>query len=96
MVATVPFADKIGFDKTEPVGFTVVVLSSCPGFFGVRSNRDNVGNGEFTFSKGFGVGISDYPDFVAEKLKTWGASPAAIPAQLQKLKKYRSCPTPAD
>jgi len=58
MVATVPFADKIGFDKAEVVGYTVIVLSSLLVFFGIRSYRDNVGNGQITFTKAFAVGIS--------------------------------------
>ncbi|MCU1240799.1 MAG: hypothetical protein JWO71_1525 [Candidatus Acidoferrum typicum] len=58
MVATVPFADKIGFDKGEVVGYTIIVLSFLLVFFGIRSYRDNVGNGQITFSKAFAVGIS--------------------------------------
>jgi hypothetical protein len=57
MVATVPFADKIGFDKSEWVGYTIIVLSFLLVFFGIRSYRDNIGDGEITFSKGFAVGI---------------------------------------
>lgn len=55
--ATVPFADKIGFDKGEYLGYTVIVLSFLLVYFGIRSYRDNVGNGEITFVKGFGVGM---------------------------------------
>ena len=58
MVATVPFADKIGFDKGEYVGYTAIVLSFLLVFFGVRSYRDNTGNGQVTFAKAFAVGIS--------------------------------------
>jgi len=29
MVATVPFADRIGFDKGAIVGYTAIVLSFC-------------------------------------------------------------------
>ena len=57
MVATVPFADKIGFDKAEVVGYTTIVLSFLLVFFGIRSYRDNAGNGQITFSKAFAVGI---------------------------------------
>ena len=55
--ATVPFADKIGFDKGEYLGYTVMVLSFLLVFFGIRSYRDNVGNGQITFGKAFSVGI---------------------------------------
>jgi hypothetical protein len=58
MIATVPFADKIGFDKSEFVGYTVIILSFLLVFFGIRSYRDNVGNGQITFARAFAVGIS--------------------------------------
>jgi len=45
MVATVPFLDKIGFSKGEYVGYTTIVLSFLLVFFGIRSYRDNAGNG---------------------------------------------------
>ena len=57
MVATVPFADRIGFDKGAIVGYTGIVLSFLLVFFGIRSYRDNAGN-QITFSKAFAVGIS--------------------------------------
>jgi hypothetical protein len=57
MVATVPFIDKVGFDKGEYVGYTAIVLSFLLVFFGIRSYRDNLGNGQITFAKGFVVGI---------------------------------------
>lgn len=58
MVATVPFVDRIGFDKGAVIGYTSIVLSFLLVFFGIRSYRDNVGNGQITFSKAFAVGIS--------------------------------------
>src|SRR5580658_1085332 len=58
MVATVPFADKIGFGKAEVVGYTTIVLSFLLVFFGIRSYRDNAGTGQITFTKAFAVGIS--------------------------------------
>jgi len=57
MVATVPFADRIGFDKAEVVGYTAIVLSFLLVFFGIRSYRDNAGNGQITFTKAYAVGI---------------------------------------
>ena len=57
LAATVPFADRIGFDRGEYLGYTVIVLSLLMVFFGIKSYRDNVGNGAITFSKGFAVGI---------------------------------------
>src|SRR5713226_10330485 len=58
MVATVPFAHRIGFNKALIVGYTTIVLSFLLVFFGIRSYRDNVGNGQITFKKAFAVGIS--------------------------------------
>jgi len=58
MVATVPFADRIGFDKGLVIGYTSIVLSFLLVFFGIRSYRDNVGNGQITFAKAFAVGIA--------------------------------------
>jgi hypothetical protein len=58
MVATVPFADRIGFDKGAVIGYTAIVLSFLLVFFGIRSYRDNVGTGQITFTKAFAVGIS--------------------------------------
>jgi hypothetical protein len=58
MVVTMLFADRIGFDRGYVVGYTAIVLSFLLVFFGIRSYRDNVGDGEITFAKGFVVGIS--------------------------------------
>jgi hypothetical protein len=57
MLATVPFADKIGFDKGEILGYTTIVLSVLLVFFGIRSYRENAGGGRLTFGRGVAVGI---------------------------------------
>ena len=57
MIATVPFLEKIGFDKGLFVGYTAIVLSLLFVYFGVRSYRDNQLGGRITFGRGFGVGI---------------------------------------
>jgi hypothetical protein len=57
MVATVPFADAIGFDKGAIIGYTSIVLSALIVFFGVRSYRDNVGEGKITFGRGLAVAL---------------------------------------
>src|SRR5271163_3148851 len=57
MVATLPFAHRIGFSKALIVGYTTIVLSFLLVYFGIRSYRDNVGNGQISFTKGFAVGI---------------------------------------
>ncbi len=57
MLATVPFEHKIGYNKGLIVGYTAIVLSLLLVYFGIRSYRDNVGNGQITFAKAFAVGI---------------------------------------
>jgi len=57
MLATIPFVDKIGFDKGEILGYTLIVLSALLVFFGVRSYRENASGGRLTFARGFAVGI---------------------------------------
>lgn len=57
MLITIPFVDKIGFDRGEILGYTILVLLALFVFFGVRSFRENVSGGRLTFAKGFAVGI---------------------------------------
>jgi len=57
MAATMLFADRIGFDRGYVLGYTTIVLSFLLVYFGIRSYRDNEGNGQITFSKAFTVGI---------------------------------------
>ena len=57
MFATLPFLDKIGFDKGEIVGYTTMILAFLLVFFGIRSYRENVGGGRITFGRAFAVGI---------------------------------------
>lgn len=59
MLATVPFANRIGFDKGEILGYALIVLSALVVFFGVRSYRENTSGGRLTFGRGF----ADYPSF---------------------------------
>ena len=58
MIATVVFGNRIGFDRGAVIGYTSIVLSFLMVFFGIRSYRDNIGNGQITFWKAFAVGIS--------------------------------------
>jgi hypothetical protein len=57
MLAVVPFADRIGFDRGAIFGYTGLVLSALMIFFGVRSYKHNVAGGRLTFGKGFKVGL---------------------------------------
>ena len=57
MLAFIPFIDKIGFDKGFVLGYSAIVLSMLLVFFGVRSYRENVGNGHISFLRAFSVGL---------------------------------------
>ena len=57
MLCTVPFVDRIGFDKGVIVGYTGITLSFLLVFFGIRSYRENIGDGSISFGKAFTVGI---------------------------------------
>jgi len=57
MLATVPFIDKIGFDRGVIVGYTGMVLSFLLVFFGIRSYRENIGKGQISFGRALGVGL---------------------------------------
>lgn len=57
MLLTLPFMDKIGFDKGEVIGYTTMVLAFLMVFFGVKSYRDNVAGGSVTFGRAFLVGL---------------------------------------
>ncbi len=55
LLAHVPFMD--GGGKALIFGYTGIVLSALLIFFGVRSYRENVGNGKISFGRGLAVGI---------------------------------------
>jgi Protein of unknown function (DUF4199) len=57
MLSTIPFMHKIGFDRGLIVGYTTIVLSFLLVFPGIRSYRENVGDGKITFGRAFAVGI---------------------------------------
>lgn len=57
MFSTIPFMDKIGFDKGAYIGYTTMVGAFLLVFFGIRSYRENVGAGKIGFGRAFAVGI---------------------------------------
>lgn len=57
MMANVGFIDQIGFDRGLIVGYTAIVLGFLLVFFGIRSYRENVGDGYISFGRAFQVGI---------------------------------------
>ena len=58
MSASLLLADRIGYGHSYLVGYTIIVLSFLLVYFGIRSFRDNVGDGQITFGKAFTIGIS--------------------------------------
>jgi len=56
MLGSISFARKIGFDKAEFVGYTIMVAAFLMVFFGIRSYRENVGGGTISFGRAFAVG----------------------------------------
>jgi hypothetical protein len=57
MLLTVPFIDTIGFDHGEILGYTLIIASLLPVYFGIRSYRDNVAGGSVTFGRAFLIGL---------------------------------------
>lgn len=51
------FADRIGFDRAVIVGYTTMLVAFLLVFFGIKSYRDNVGDGQISFGRAFTVGI---------------------------------------
>src|SRR5215831_2972802 len=57
MCGTMLFIKDVGFDRGEILGYTGMVLAFLLIFFGIRSYRENVGNGTVTFGRAFVVGL---------------------------------------
>jgi hypothetical protein len=57
MLLTLPYLDRIGFDKGETIGYSTMVLAFLMVFFGVKSYRDNVAGGSVTFGRAFKAGL---------------------------------------
>jgi uncharacterized membrane protein (DUF485 family) len=71
MLITLPFQDRIGFDKGAIIGYTTMVLAFLMVFFGVRSYRDNVAGGTVTFGRAFKVGLLITAVATACYVATW-------------------------
>ena len=57
VLAALPFMNSKDLGKGEIFGWTSIVLAALLIFFGVRSYRENVGNGKISFGRGLAVGI---------------------------------------
>jgi Protein of unknown function (DUF4199) len=49
--------DKVGFDKSAYVGYSLIILSMAVIFFGIKAFRDNENDGTVTFTKGLLIGL---------------------------------------
>lgn len=58
MWLTLPFMDRIGFDKGMVVGYTTMVLAFLMVYFGTRTYRDQVAGGRIGFWRAMGVGLA--------------------------------------
>ena len=56
MLLTLPFHDRIGYDAALVIGYTTMVAAFLLIFFGIKSYRDNVGNGEIGFGRALAIG----------------------------------------
>jgi uncharacterized protein DUF4199 len=57
MLATVPFIHRIGFNRGMVIGYTTMVLAFLLVFFGIRSYRENYGDGRISFGRALAVGL---------------------------------------
>ena len=57
MMATLPLMHKIGLNRGMVLGYTMMVLAFLLVFFGIRSYRENVGNGSISFGRALSVGL---------------------------------------
>ena len=56
MCLTLPFMDRIGFDRGMIVGYTTMVIAFMMIYFGVRAYRESVG-GRVSFGRALKVGV---------------------------------------
>ena len=57
MAATMPFHEQIGPDRGVIIGYTTMVLAFLLVFFGIRSYRETIGNGQISFLRALSVGL---------------------------------------
>lgn len=50
--------DKIGFENSAYIGYSLITLSMAVIFWGIKSYRDNVNNGQVSFKNGLLIGLS--------------------------------------
>ena len=50
--------DKVGFENSAYIGYSLITLSMAVIFWGIKSYRDNVNNGQVSFKNGLLIGLS--------------------------------------
>jgi hypothetical protein len=71
MLVTLPFMDRIGFDRGEVIGYTTMVLAFLMVFFGIRAYRDDVAGGTIGFWRAAQVGLGITAVAVVCYVATW-------------------------
>lgn len=57
LLITLPFQEKIGFEKSAIIGYTSMIAAFLMIYFGVKSYRDNVVGESISFGRAFKVGL---------------------------------------
>ncbi len=57
MMGTILVIDTVSYRRAEILGYTGLFVSALLVFFGIRSFRENAGQGRLTFGKGVAVGL---------------------------------------
>jgi hypothetical protein len=57
MLVMMLFIDQIGMNHGMVIGYTTMVLAFLLVFFGIRSYRENVGEGQISFGRALGIGL---------------------------------------
>jgi Na+/glutamate symporter len=56
-VLTIPFIDHVDFNTGAVIGYASMLAASLLIYFGIRSYRDNVGQGTVRFGRAFAIGM---------------------------------------
>ena len=49
--------DKVGFDNSAYIGYSLIIVSMAVIFFGIKAYRDNVNEGQVSFKNGLLIGL---------------------------------------
>jgi hypothetical protein len=57
MVVTMLVSDRIGFDRGYIIGYSAMVVSFLPIYFGMASYRDKIGGGQIKYGRALSIGL---------------------------------------